>query len=272
MMIEYVQSSRVSRRDCCIHPILHPSITSLIHPSIPSIPFFVLSLRAFVHSSLLFLICSFIQHNEICFYWCVSAAILTWLRLSRNEEGEEPASNTKQNSLNREDNQYIRPIKLLFSALDQKSDLSNIKRLPFLTSFKVLKVILTSLFVNVIYDKRESGHVLGEAFPLFSVGFYILCAKVVGLYKRPSLFAIKNTCFFFFFTCRNFQIVHVFVFVLVSIFIFSFCYLVLPADQVIVFIIIIIFLNFSHGNWLKSWQNWEKIMLSSLRRRRVGKD
>ena len=118
--------------------------------------------------------------------------------MSRNEEGEEPASNTKQNSLNREDNQYTRPIKLLFSALDQKSDLSNIKRLPFLTSFKVLKVILTSLFVNVIYDKRESGHVLGEAFPLFSVGFYILCAKVVGLYKRPSLFAIKNTCFFFY--------------------------------------------------------------------------
>ena len=45
--------------------------------------------------------------------------------------------------------------------------------------------VLTSLFVNLIYDKRESGHVLGKAFPLFSVEFYILCAKVVGLNIRP---------------------------------------------------------------------------------------
>ena len=117
--------------------------------------------------------------------------------MSRNEKGGETASNTKQSSLNRDDNQHTRPIKLSFSAPDQKSDLSNIKCLPFLTSFKIFKIILTSLFVNLIYDKRESGHVQGKAFPLFSVEFYIWRAKVVGLDIRPSLLAIKNACGFF---------------------------------------------------------------------------
>lgn len=130
------------------------------------------------------------------FYWSVTRQFWRW-RLSRNEKGEETASNTKQSSLNRDDNQHTRPIKLSFSAPDQKSGLSNIICLPFLTSFKVFKVILTWLFVNLIYDKRESGHVLGKAFPLFSVEFYIWRAKVDGLNTHPSLFAIKKyLCFF----------------------------------------------------------------------------